>query len=236
MAENKKSFILYTDLIHTVKKMKKENAGELFLHILQYVNDENPQTDNEIVDLVFEPIKQQMKRDLKSWEQSLIDKSIAGRMGNLKRWNLDLYNKVLIEEIELEEAENIAKVRRASVSDKNDTVATETIAEIAVTVTDTVNVTVTDIKKENNIPEFSEFLAYAKEKEPSIKESSLKNKYDAWIENGWKNGNDRKIKNWKSSLLQTMPYLEKNGKSTNEKTAYEFDPVRALKSSGIGNS
>lgn len=73
------------------------------------------------------------------------------------------------------------------------------------------------IEKENinkEIPEFSEFLAYAKEKEPSIKESSLKNKYDAWIENGWKNGNDRKIKNWKSSLLQTMPYLEKNGKST----------------------
>ena len=67
-------------------------------------------------------------------------------------------------------------------------------------------------REDKNIPDFSEFLIYAKEKEPSINESALKNKYDAWIENGWKNGNDRKIKNWKSALLQTMPYIEKNGK------------------------
>ena len=41
MAENKKSFVLYTDLIHTVSKMPNDKAGELFKHILMYVNDEN---------------------------------------------------------------------------------------------------------------------------------------------------------------------------------------------------
>jgi hypothetical protein len=64
-------------------------------------------------------------------------------------------------------------------------------------------------KQNNNIPTFDEFLIYAKEKEPSIKVSALKNKYDAWVENGWKNGNDKPIKNWKSALLQTLTYIEK---------------------------
>lgn len=79
MAENKKSFILYADLIHTVKKMKSEDAGELFLHILQYVNDENPITDNIIVDLTFEPIKQQLKRDLTKYQKIKEKRSKAGK-------------------------------------------------------------------------------------------------------------------------------------------------------------
>ena len=61
----------------------------------------------------------------------------------------------------------------------------------------------------NNIPTWELFLAYGKEKEPSVKVSALKNKYDAWVENGWKNGNDKPIKNWKSALLQTLTYIEK---------------------------
>jgi hypothetical protein len=68
MATDKKSFLLYCDLIHTVSKMPKEKAGELFMHILQYVNDENPITDDLIIQLTFEPIKQSLKRDLAKWE------------------------------------------------------------------------------------------------------------------------------------------------------------------------
>lgn len=68
MAEGKKSFILYTDLIHTVSKLPKEKAGELFLHILEYVNDKNPTTDDLILQLAFEPVKLQLKRDLEKWD------------------------------------------------------------------------------------------------------------------------------------------------------------------------
>ncbi len=70
------------------------------------------------------------------------------------------------------------------------------------------------IKKDNNIPAWDEFLTYAKEKEPKINLSALKNKYDAWVVNGWKNGNDRPIKNWKSSLLQTLIHLPKDQNNT----------------------
>ena len=69
MAENKKSFILYADMIHTVRKMGKDKAGELFMTILSYVNDENPLVEDLLVDLVFEPIKQQLKRDLSRWDK-----------------------------------------------------------------------------------------------------------------------------------------------------------------------
>jgi hypothetical protein len=68
MAENKKSFLLYIDIHHTVKKLTDEQAGILFKHILSYVNDENPILDNLLLEIAFEPIKQSLKRDLKRYE------------------------------------------------------------------------------------------------------------------------------------------------------------------------
>jgi uncharacterized phage protein (TIGR02220 family) len=68
MAENKKSFILYADLINIVSKLPKEKAGELFLHILEYVNDLNPVTDDLLLQIAFEPVKLSLKRDLKRYE------------------------------------------------------------------------------------------------------------------------------------------------------------------------
>jgi len=66
-----------------------------------------------------------------------------------------------------------------------------------------------DNKEKNNIPTFSDFLIYAKEKEPSICKQGLKLKYDSWIENGWKDGNNSKISNWKVKILNTLAYLPK---------------------------
>lgn len=75
MAQGKTSFILYTDLLSVIKKIvlkdredKTNNGGELFLHILEYVNDNDPIPINFIVDMVFEPIKTTLKRDLKKFE------------------------------------------------------------------------------------------------------------------------------------------------------------------------
>ena len=84
MANEKKSFILYADLIHTVRKMPSDKAGELFLTILQYVNDENPVVEDIIVDLVFEPIKRQIERDKDKWEQISERRSEAGKSGGIK--------------------------------------------------------------------------------------------------------------------------------------------------------
>jgi hypothetical protein len=85
MATGKKSFVLYCDLIHTITKMPSDKAGDLFKHILAYVNDENPITNDLIIELTFEPIKQQLKRDLDKWENEIKpQRSEAGRLGGLK--------------------------------------------------------------------------------------------------------------------------------------------------------
>jgi hypothetical protein len=88
MAENKKSFILYTDLIHVVRKLvlkDRENntnyAGELFLHILEYVNDTDPIPINFIVEMSFEPIKQTLKRDLMKYRIYIEKQRENGKRG-----------------------------------------------------------------------------------------------------------------------------------------------------------
>jgi len=84
MAENKKSFILYADLKATLDKLPNEKAGELFKFILDYVNDLSPATDDLLLQIAFEPIKQQLKRDLKDWQDECTRRSEIGRLGGLK--------------------------------------------------------------------------------------------------------------------------------------------------------
>jgi len=81
MAKDKKSFILYTDIKATVDKLSNEYAGMLLKHILAYVNDENPTTDDLLLEVAFEPIKQQFKRDLLKWEDIKSKRSEAGKLG-----------------------------------------------------------------------------------------------------------------------------------------------------------
>lgn len=59
------------------------------------------------------------------------------------------------------------------------------------------------------VPTFEDFYTYAKSKEQLISQKHLKHKYDSWVENGWKDGNDKPIKNWKSKLNNTIPYIQK---------------------------
>ena len=57
-------------------------------------------------------------------------------------------------------------------------------------------------------PSWDEFREYALTKADNISNEALKLKYDAWVENNWKDGKDKKIKNWKTKLLNTIPYLK----------------------------
>ena len=67
------------------------------------------------------------------------------------------------------------------------------------------------VKGEKEIPELEEFMNYALENSPELDPESLKLKYKSWVESGWKTGgkSPRKIKNWKTTILNTIPYLKK---------------------------
>ena len=85
MAENKKSFLLYCDYIDLIKKLPDEKAGQLFKLIMDYVNDNNPVVDDMLLDIDFEPIKKQLKRDLSKYEDIKKKRSEAGKRSAAKR-------------------------------------------------------------------------------------------------------------------------------------------------------
>lgn len=140
MAEGKKSFVLYSDIIHMVRKMPVEKQGELFMLILSFVNDENPQTDDLLLQIAFEPIKVNLKRDLKQWEVFSKNKSESGFIGNIKRWHEDVYNDFVNEKITIDEAKEIVKNRKSSVSDETDSNQSQSVASVASNVSVSANV------------------------------------------------------------------------------------------------
>jgi len=128
MAENKKSFVLYCDLIHTIDKLPDEVAGKLFKLILDYVNDKNPQVEDVLLSVAFEPIKRQLKRDLKDWERQKQKRSEAGKKGMQSRWNKN---------------KSVTKDNNV-ITEDNSVINAITKITDTVTVTDTVNVNVND--------------------------------------------------------------------------------------------
>lgn len=68
MAKDKKSVLVYVDWISTFEELDDEEAGKLIKHFFRYVNDLNPEPPDRVTKLVFEPIKQSLKRDLVKYE------------------------------------------------------------------------------------------------------------------------------------------------------------------------
>lgn len=128
MAEDKKSFVGYNDWESTFNLLTDEEAGKLIKHFFAYVNDKEPILDDRLLQISFEPIKLQLKRDLKKYETVRKKRSESGKKGGLKSAELK---------------QNQAKEASASS-------AIENKANQAVTDTVTVNVNDTDIllKKE----------------------------------------------------------------------------------------
>jgi len=79
MAKEKKSFVLYSDQKELFEALTDEDAGKLIKHIFKYVNDEDPELNNALLKIAFVPIKQQLKRDLKSWETKRQQRVEAGK-------------------------------------------------------------------------------------------------------------------------------------------------------------
>lgn len=65
-----------------------------------------------------------------------------------------------------------------------------------------------DKRKEIEIPSCESFVSFAVENKPKVDVSKVALKYSSWIANDWKDGNDKKITNWKSKLLNTLPYID----------------------------
>lgn len=88
MAQEKKAFVVYADWESQFDLLSDEEAGKLIKHIFSYVNDKDPEfsKDERLLTMAFEPIKKQLKRDLKKYETIKIKRAEAGKkIGRIAR-------------------------------------------------------------------------------------------------------------------------------------------------------
>lgn len=81
-----------------------------------------------------------------------------------------------------------------------------------------------------DFPTLEEFLEYAQtiETYDTNLSSEIQNKYQTWVNNGWKNNFDRPITNWKSALKNSLPYLKNNAEKSN-KSIHKIPSIKRIK-------
>lgn len=81
-----------------------------------------------------------------------------------------------------------------------------------------------DKKRKDNIPALKEFLNYAiivcKKANLNYNEFqfAIESKYETWVQDGWKDGNGKIIKNWKTKFSNTLTHLKPIRKYLTENT------------------
>jgi hypothetical protein len=114
MAENKKSFVAYADWKETFDALSDEKAGQLIKHIFAYVNDENPESEDMLINAVFASIKQTLKRDLRKWENQYTQRVAAGK----KSAKVRKHNSTVVNGRSVSSTDSVSV--SVSVSDKKD--------------------------------------------------------------------------------------------------------------------
>ena len=101
---------------------------------------------------------------------------------------------------------NGSKPKTKHIESKSEAKPKQEISKSEANVNDNVNDNV------NVIPSCEEFIAYAISKEPTADKNELRLKYESWKVNDWctnVKGKNKKILNWKSTILNTLPYIRK---------------------------
>lgn len=180
----KKSFILHIDSLSILAKMPDDMAGKFIKLIYHF------QLTGELLEMDFAlemaitPFINQFERDNEKYSEKSNTNRINGLSGGRPK-----------KQTEPKKSEKTQSVNLKAKKAYNDN--------------DSDNVSNNDSVKDNvsKIPTLEEFGKYAIEHKPNADKQDVKLKYKAWIENDWKDGNNNKIINWKSKLLQTLPHI-----------------------------
>jgi len=184
MAKDKKSFVLYSDSQGLVNQLPDDVAGRLLKHIYAYVNDENPISDELLLNIAFEPIKMQLKRDLTKWETQIEQRRQAG----LKSAEVRKRNATSVNERSISSTDNV-----------NDSV------NVSVSVND--NVKQKRVINKFTPPQQFEVIGYFIENGYT---KELAEKAFKYYETGnWSDGKGNKVKNWKQKM-QSVWFKEEN--------------------------
>ena len=189
-----------------VRKLPPDKAGALFLTILEYVNDQDPIVDDILVEVAFEPIRQQLKRDLQKWDEFRQRQSENGKRGGRP-----------------------TKANETETNPKNPTLFLESQKSLNANVTVNANVTATDNVNviTNNIkdnvsppapvrvkrevfrpPTLEEVKSHAAETMSGSRDAP-EGFHDYYTSNGWKVGRNP-MKDWKAAYKNWIK-RESNG-------------------------
>lgn len=166
MAENKKSFVLYADLIKSIEHLTYEEKGILLTHLLEYVNDMNPILTDRLILTAWKPIELQLKRDLKKFEEVKEKRSLAGKRSAELR-ALKIYEQ---SEANSTSVESVEQTTTNPTDNDND------------------NVTVNDNVINNNTINFDKLLSFLNSKTKrnfKLINEATKKKYRARIKDGY---------------------------------------------------
>ena len=205
MAENKKSFVLYADLIKSIDHLTNEEKGILFNHLLEYVNDKNPVLSDRLILTAWKPIEVQLKRDLKKFEEVKEKRSEAGkesaRLRALKNQEQDTTNLTHVESVEQRSTNPTVNV---NVNDNvNDNVIKNSIDSRKLKFADTLKPFINTYPKEM-IRDFYEYWTEPNKSNTKFKQElektwDVERRLKKWAEN------DRSIK-----PTQTVPVYKPN--------------------------
>lgn len=230
----RKAFLWYIEWMGSIKDLPDESIGKIVRGINTYVSDGIIPELPGLEKMAFSFIKGDLDRDAVKYTDTISKKSIAGRMGNLKKYKPDLYRQVELSDLTLEQAEELAKGRSAisatahvaNVADKED--VEDNVKD---NVEDKEDVNDILLKKESkgvsksrgqtlkfSKPTLEEIKAYCLERGNMVDADTWFNYYTA---NGWKVGKNQ-MKDWKAAVR------------TWEKNGFSKSAVAAPKKTGLG--
>lgn len=107
-----KSFVLHTESLDSVFELSDQQAGKIFKLIINFQKTGELGKLDQISKLVISPLLNQFKRDEEKYHNSVIQ----GKLGNLKKYHKKIYQRVINNEITLEEGEKIAYPEKSIIS------------------------------------------------------------------------------------------------------------------------
>lgn len=110
-----------------------------------------------------------------------------------------------------------------------------TSISISNSTTNSISNSISNSKKNIYVPSEKEFMDYSLtvikqlKKNPEEFDFSLRAKYESWLDDNWKDGYGKPIKNWKNKVNNTIPHLKANyGSTNNNKTQYSEEFKRTI--------
>lgn len=191
----KDSFVLYTEQKEVFKTLSDENAGILIKGIFDYISGQTPEL-NDLLKVVFIPIRQQLDRNAQKYETIKEKRRIAGAKG-AKQKLANQANANFAKQSLANQADNVNVNDNVNVYLSKDKYKKEEIYKEEI-----------EHKNKKFIkPTLEEIKAYCLERKNNIDAQFF---YDYYESNGWKVGKNS-MKDWKA----TVRNWERNSKQQN---------------------